>query len=144
MTDNEIIKILENEADFDCGICCDNGENCLGEECASLISRAALDLINRQKQKIERLQKTQYDIDNFARDLCKERLLKGKAIADFEDLQEYIRKEKSEAIREFAEKLKQQAFECDIYLRFGKEHFAKAVAVVDIDRLVDEMTEGEK
>lgn len=56
MTDNEIIKILENKADFDCGICCDNGENCLGEECASLISRAALDLINRQKAEIKRLQ----------------------------------------------------------------------------------------
>ena len=56
MTDNEIIKMLENEADFDCGICCDNGENCLGEECASLISRAALDLINRQKSEIARLQ----------------------------------------------------------------------------------------
>ena len=45
---------------------------------------------------------------------------------------------------EFAEKLKQQAFECDIYHRFGKEHFAKAVAVVDIDRLAEEMTEGGK
>ena len=56
MTDNEIIKVLEKEADFDCGICCDNGENCLGEECASLISRAALDLINRQKAEIARLQ----------------------------------------------------------------------------------------
>ena len=56
MTDNEIIKMLENEADFDCGICCDNGENCLGEECASLISRAALDLINRQNAEIARLQ----------------------------------------------------------------------------------------
>lgn len=50
---------------------------------------------------------------------------------------------RAEAIKEFAEKLKQQAFECDIYHRFGKEHFAKAVAVVDIDRLVEEMTEGE-
>lgn len=56
MTDNDIIKILENEADFDCGICCDNGENCIGEECASFISRAALDLINRQNAEIARLQ----------------------------------------------------------------------------------------
>lgn len=134
MTDNEIIKILENEADFDCGMCCNNGENCLGEECASFISRAALDLINRQKEKIERLQKTQYDIDNFARDLCKERVLKGKAIADFEDLQEYIRKEKSEAIREFAERLKEETG--TIFCETGFEYNDTITA---INTLVKEM-----
>lgn len=127
MTDNEIIEGLEAYiTTFD-----------------SVYLKEALDLINRQKAEIARLQKTQDDIDNFARDLCEERVLKGKAIADFEDLQEYIRKEKSEAIREFSEKLKQQAYECDIYSRFGKEHFAKAVAVIDIERLVEEMAEGE-
>ena len=47
------------------------------------------------------------------------------------------------AIKEFAEKLKQQAFPCDVSFSFGKEHYAKAVAVVDIDRLVEEMTEDE-
>ena len=56
MTDNEIIKVLEKEADFDCGMCSNNGENCLCEDCASVISRVALDLINRQKAEIERLQ----------------------------------------------------------------------------------------
>ena len=142
MTDNEIIKALKSEADYNCDMCCDNNENCMEDDCGKIISENALDLINRQKAEIERLQKTQSDIDNFARELCKERMLKGKAIADFEDLQEYIRKEKSEAIREFSEKLKQQAYECDIYGRFGKEHFAKAVAVIDINRLVDEMTDG--
>ena len=47
------------------------------------------------------------------------------------------------AIKEFAENLKQQAFSCDVSFGFGKEHYTKAVAVVDIDRLVEEMTEGE-
>lgn len=173
MTDNNIIKALEccilkeNCAEKSCELCpyeinyeCRETmfqdainlikhlkhENEILEakhNCLAHLSIKSDDLVNRQKAEIARLQKTQDDIDNFARDLCKERVLKGKAIADFEDLQEYIRKEKSEAIREFAEKLKQQAFECDIYLRFGKKHFAKAVAVVDIDRLVEEMTEGE-
>ena len=59
-------------------------------------------------KEIERLQKNQDDIDNFARDICKERLLKGKAIANFDDLQEYIRKEKSKAVKEFAEALRKR------------------------------------
>lgn len=46
------------------------------------------------------------------------------------------------AIKEFAEKLKQQAFPCDVSFGFGKEYYTKAVAVIEIDRLVDEMTEG--
>lgn len=106
MTDNEIIKALE---------CCTK-QGCSDnetkecplkpyEDCSTRLAINALDLINRQKAEIARLQKTQDDIDNFARDLCEERVLKGKAIADFEDLQEYIRKEKSEAIREFAKEL---------------------------------------
>ena len=48
------------------------------------------------------------------------------------------------AIKEFAEKLKQQAFPCDVSFGFGKEHYTKAVAAVDIDRLFEEMTEGGK
>ena len=141
MTDNEIIKALE---------CCVNNQYCWlcilkdrEDDCHDIL-KSALDLINRQKAEIARLRAVQGSIDNFARDLCKERLLKGKAIADFEDLQEYIRKEKSEAIREFAEKLKQQAFSCDVSFGFGKEHYTKAVAAVDIDRLFEKMTEGGK
>lgn len=61
--------------------------------------------IKRQNAEIARLQQTQDDIDNFARSLCEERVLKGKAIADFEDLQEYIRKEQSKAVKEFADQL---------------------------------------
>lgn len=61
--------------------------------------------IKRQNAEIARLQQAQDDIDNFARSLCKERVLKGKAIANFEDLQEYIRKEQSKAVKEFADQL---------------------------------------
>lgn len=86
-------------------------------------------------KEIERLQKDQDDIDNFARDICKERLLKGKAIANFDDLQEYIRKEKFKAIEEFAEKLKEKY--CDIVL------YGKIVTVNTIDNLLKEMV-GEK
>ena len=51
---------------------------------------------------------------------------------------------RAEAIKEFAEKLKQQAFPCDVSFGFGKEHYTKAVAAVDIDRLFEKMTEGGK
>ena len=51
--------------------------------------------------------------------------------------------DKENPVLTFAEKLKEYAFECDVSFGFGKEHCTKAVAVVDIDRLVEEMTEGE-
>lgn len=96
MTDNEIIKTLE--------CLCGGGNSCIEcayhkkyrfNECRKQVAKDALDLIKRQQVESEKLQKNQDDIDNFARDICKERLLKGKAIANFDDLQEYIRKEKS-------------------------------------------------
>lgn len=106
MTDNEIIETLEFCSEYSCS------DTLIKEcplkpyeDCLTRLAINALDLINRQKVEIARLQKTQGDIDNFARDLCEERVLKGKAIADFEDLQEYIRKEKSKAISAFAKEL---------------------------------------
>lgn len=131
MTDNEIIKALE---------CCVNNQYCWlcvlkdrEDDCYDIL-KSALDLINRQKAEIARLRAVQGSIDNFARDLCKERLLKGKAIADFEDLQEYIRKKKSKAIREFAKRLKKKTypFPCAI----GVEN---AVTIRAINDLVEEM-----
>lgn len=114
-----LIKHLKNENEI-----LEAKHNCLAH-----LSIKSDNLINRQKAEIERLQKTQSDIDNFARELCKERMLKGKAIADFEDLQEYIRKEKSEAIREFAERLKKRFLVIPL------------IVVQEIDNLVKEMTE---
>lgn len=121
MTDNEIIKILENEADFDCGMCCNNGENCLGEECASFISRAALDLINRQNAEIERLKSRR----NFLE-------IEYKNQSNL--FWERVEGAKSEAIREFAERLKKNTypFPCAI----GVEN---AVTIRAINDLVEEM-----
>lgn len=79
--------------------------------------------IKRQNAEIARLQQTQNDIDNFARSLCEERVLKGKAIANFEDLQEYIRKEQSKAVKEFADQFITD-FNEDIenYTKAGQRH----------------------
>ena len=57
-----------------------------------------------QNEKIKKLKKDCTDIDKFARDICKERVLNGNTIASFEDLQTYIKKQKSETIKEFVEK----------------------------------------
>ena len=141
MTDNEIIKALE---------CCLKGCNAEGcddcplyekvEDCEIEIPIIALDLINRQKAEIEKLQSDQYAIDKFARDLCKERMLKGKAIADFEDLQDYIKKEKTEAIREFVKQHKEimRGFLCNDSTDFMMKWCEYETAT---DNLVKETTE---
>lgn len=119
MTDNEIIKALE---------CCLKGCNAEGcddcplyekvEDCEIEIPIIALDLINRQKAKIERLKR--YDEE---RDIA----LHARLIANA----------KTEAIREFVEKLKR---EIDmISYETGFEH---QETIDTIDNLVKEMTEG--
>ena len=84
------------------------------------------------KAEVERLKKNETDIDNFCRGLCKERMFNGNAVAKFEDLQSYINKVKSEAVKEFAERLK------DMSEHFWqeKENF---VSEEQIDNLVKEM-----
>lgn len=62
-------------------------------------------LIDRQKAEIERFKEGHIHIDNFARNICNERLLQGKAIADFDSLRKYVEREKAEAVKEFAEKV---------------------------------------
>ena len=44
--------------------------------CSQITANAALGIINRQQAEIEKLQKNQDDIDNFARCICKERIFK--------------------------------------------------------------------
>ena len=137
-TDEEIIKALK--------CLCGGGDSCFEcayhkmyrfGECRKQVAKDALDLIRRQKTEIERLQKDQDDIDNFARDICKERLLKGKAIANFDDLQEYIRKEKSKAVKEFAEALRKH-YDNPVWYLGGSNGFFD-----NLDSFVKEMV-GEK
>lgn len=56
--------------------------------------------LEQAKAENERLKKDSKDIDEFARNICKERLLQGKAIADFDSLQRYIKQQKAEAYKE--------------------------------------------
>ena len=75
------------------------------DECRKQVAKDALDLINRLQAEIERLKKTEIEIDDFCRRLCRMRMLNGSAIASYQDLQNYIQEEKSKAVKEFAERL---------------------------------------
>ena len=112
MTDTDIIKALECCANNgDCEECAINPHHGNYGYCTSLAIKAALDLINRQK----------VEIDQFA------------------DIGKMYSEIKSEAIREFAQRLKKEAI-----AEFDYEGcvVGDCVDVEDIDNLVKEMTEG--
>lgn len=122
MTDNEIIKVLERRANFNYKICSCNDENCEGDECEKVISENILDLINRLKAEIERLKS-----------------MNQSKLDIIHDVRTDLETAKSEAIREFAERLKNKSrlLAPSVYA----EPF-RAVSVEEIDNLVAEMTEG--
>lgn len=86
-------------------------------------------------EEIHRLKKDASDIDEFARGICRERTLNGKAIADFDDLQEYIRKEKSKSIKDFADRLKDNTVPAQI----SKNEY-RIISEQGIDYFLKEMT----
>lgn len=127
MTDEQIIKALE---------CCEASENkcddCpfygVKEDCEVELPEEALDLIKRQNNLIEQLGN---DVNRKYNLLCK--------------MEEILRNLKSEAIKEFAERLKRTS----IGLEIGDDKKFKmtVVSTVAIDNLVKEilvkeMTEG--
>ena len=124
MNDADIIKALE---------CCFVNENCTNcpcyenrfsvYACETEIPKQALDLIKRQQAEIERLK--DYN----------ENLLSANTAMSCNLLDE-VAKARVEAIKEFAERLKEEA----LYPYPDSE--TKIVDVDDIDNLVKEMTEG--
>jgi hypothetical protein len=139
MTDNEIIKALE---------CCWQEKECIGDkcplfksinDCAPLIAMEALDLINRQKAEKEALINGQETLQKYISEQKAEiervRVEKDNLIKTYKECQ-------VEAVKEFAERLKENRIDIDVSFGYGKEHYTEAVAVVEIDRLVKEFTEG--
>lgn len=110
MTDNEIVKVLE---------CCKGKKKhcdccpCMQDGTCFEVEGAALDLILRQQEKIEAL------------------------IAGQETLQRYIKTAKTEAIKEFADKLEADIGDEDFYVQ------DKLLLMSMIDNLVKEMGCGE-
>lgn len=131
-TDEQIIKALElcrkNEVHSTCEHClkcplstCDlvsDEENCL-----DALYRRSINLINRQKAENDRL--------------------KGMVSQNEGVLPQYEALIKSEAIREFAERLKRKSRRISEYDEGGWCMDIRAVKVEDIDNLVKEMTEGQ-
>lgn len=154
LTDNEIIKALEccvSSISSDACNGCPFDEKGICDKDTQATERYALDLINRQKAEIERLQKFKsyfdslYGLDleilGFTEDGNEKSYdeFYDSAISDMGNAEHHIayitQIAKSEAIKEFAERLKKEAF--------SHKNFGELVYVDDIDNLVKEMTESE-
>lgn len=57
----------------------------------------------------------------------------------FADIGKMYSEIKAEAIKEFAERLKESKIDIDVSFGYGREVYTEAVAVVEIDNLVKEM-----
>lgn len=133
MTDNEIIKALEycstDIRENTCPKCAFYKKH----RCSTLMLNAVSDIINRQKAEIKRLG-TELDLSkSFHKEAVAERNFYYHQMIRFENM---FKTAKSEAIKEFAERLNEHSFVDNLSLD-GKE----TVYVDDIDNLVKEMTE---
>lgn len=137
MNDNDIIKAMErcNDPIFTC-------EGCPLERagsCLNVIKKYALDLINRQKAEIERLQHIRAELSKENDRLYIASEENQKVIKVWKDIAHretgYVKIARIEAIREFAKRL-----EADLGELFIVAH--PCVPAI-IDNLVKEMTEGE-
>lgn len=146
MTDNKIIQAMNYccgniKSDEECSedmcyqVSLPEGRNGDIRWCRQWLIKDALDLIDRQKAEIERLKK-------------KNKILIKNADTAFQDgldeNRDLFKKEvepeiRAEAIKEFAERLKEKAD--DHVLAEGE--FETMIFADDIDNLVKEMTEGE-
>ena len=133
MTDNDIILGLKCLADEDEIFCkdCSFRDMDRGFACKKNVSKAAFDLINRQKAEIERL--------NHIRAKLSKEFDIWKDIAKRET--GYVGIARAEAIKEFAELLKKNARKYTEYDEGGWGCTVYAVKVEDIDKTVEEMTE---
>ena len=131
MTDEQIIKALEccstDVQENPCPKCAFYNKH----RCSTLMLNAASDIINRQKVKIKSLKQI---INEQDKEVLK---LQNRIIFWRKNLNYQPEKIKSEAIKEFAERVKKHSFVDNLSLD-GKE----TVYVDDIDNLVKEMTEG--
>ena len=142
MTDEQIVKALERCGNI--GLCRDcpyyhfNSKRGLG--CHNNLMLDALDLIKRQQAEIEELKKVGNKIDSLGLVATlidqRERLARAK--------NEWERKVRAEAVREFAERLTDricESIEKSMDNPNGADYFITDV-YTDIDNIAREMTEG--
>ena len=71
------------------------------------------------------------------------RMLNGNAIASYEDLQNYIQQEKSEAVKEFAERLKEKSGKVEMVCSGALVQRDYTISEKTLDNLIKEMV-GDK
>ena len=145
MTYEQIIEALEccvkTECISDCAKC-----EMFAFDCKDILIENALDLINRQKAEIERLQDKIFVLEN---DLEKAENLSDALGNDVDiklnhiyDLEENLKKAKSEAIKECLEKVKNYIkTHCNPYGKPDFDYDTSIKILNFIDNLVKEMTE---
>ena len=134
MTDNEIIKFMQCVMGNDANCSeCEYQKVLPFPSCRMMCAKNALDLINRQKNKIERLKNENIILSINADTAFQDGLNEAKDLYA-EQVKDEI---KSEAIKEFAERLKSKIWhspECN---------YINSITPDYIDNLVKEMTEVE-
>ncbi|MBQ7835505.1 MAG: hypothetical protein IJ385_06945 [Ruminiclostridium sp.] len=140
MTDNEIIKALECHASHT-----DECDDCPNVEisssgCSEIMAENALDLINRQKAEIEKLRIQNAKLKKYFTVKIDDEKLEELFEQAADNIEINIKKVKSEAIREFAERLKKS-----ILSQLGISTLEKTEAyhfcLDELDNIVKEMTE---
>ena len=87
------------------------------------------------KVEIERFKKIETTVNGFWDEIPKLGIAKGKEKPTLEELLEYFEKVKEEAVKEFAERLKETA----LGLVIGEKYECKVVTVEGIDNIAKEM-----
>ena len=74
-------------------------------------------------------------------DLINRLKAENESLADHNKQLRYDRNQiKSEAYKEFAERLKEHSINIDVSFGYGKEHYTEAVTAIEIDNLLAELT----
>lgn len=66
-------------------------------------------------------------------------VLKTNCLSMAQSMPNIAKAERAEAIKEFAERLKENKIDIDVSFGYGREVYTEAVAVIEIDNLVKEM-----
>lgn len=131
MTDNDIIKAIEFCSADKIVYCedCPFNEKCLNDE---NLFKPALDLINRQKTEIDRLEKLNADLVELA-DRRKKSAFHS--LREIIALRKSLQTAKADAIKEFADRLKTEIFNTEYHVdRFYRR---------SIDKIAKEMVGAE-
>lgn len=120
MTDNEIIKALE---------CCAIKHNCA--DCPQLGNKKCIDTAMKGVLELTALQKA--EIERLENDIEAKEIEYGDMVDQCKSVEKHLEKAKAEAVKEFAESLKEKAYTPKPY------GMAKVVDGYEIDILVKEM-----